>query len=207
MIPVVVEEGVTSLSTLTHVFTVTSTVSLTSLASTASALPFLDRDTELSSGESVSREAFLPFHNQLHTADKDEDTDPLSFPDLDSSFVLTPAPQLVAAPAHTPQLQLVSSLQPAPEPPQLQLPGLPVASSPDQLQLPGLPLAASPDQLQLPGLPLAASPDQLANLPALASLSPEQLSYLQLLRQQIPGLPLASFGPQVVSSIHIFNEN
>ena len=192
VIPVVVEEGVTSLSTLTHVFTVTSTVSLTSLA-TASALPFLDRDTELSSGESVSREAFLPFHNQLHTADKDEDTDPLSFPDLDSSFVLTPAPQLVAAPAHTPQLQLVSSLQPAPEPPQLQLPGLPVASS--------------PDHLQLPGLPLAASSDQLANLPALASLSPEQLSYLQLLRQQIPGLPLASFGPQVVSSIHIFNEN
>ena len=178
VIPVVVEEGVTSLSTLTHVFTLTSTVSLASPA-TASALPFLDRDTELSSGESVSREAFLPFHNQLHTADKEEDTDPLSFPDLDSSFVLTPAPQLVAAPAHTPQLQLVSSLQPAPE----------------------------PDQLQLPGLPLAASPDQLANLPALASLSPEQLSYLQLLRQQIPGLPLASFGPQVVSIIYIFYEN
>ena len=193
MIPVVVSEGVTSLSTLTHVFTVTSTVSLASPATTASALPFLDRDTELSSGESVSREAFLPFHNQLHTADKDEDTDPLSFPDLDSSFVLTPAPQLVAAPAHTPQLQLVSSLQPAPEP--------------DQLQLPGLPLAASPEQLQLPGLPLAASPDQLANLPALASLSPEQLNYLQLLRQQIPGLPLASFGPQVVSIIYIFYEN
>ena len=167
VIPVVVEEGVTSLSTLTHVFTVTSTVSLTSLA-TASALPFLDRDTELSSGESVSREAFLPFHNQLHTADKEED--PLSFPDLDSSFVLTPAPQLVAAPAHTPQLQLVSSLLPAHE----------------------------PDQLQLPGLPLAPSPDQLHNLPALASLSPEQLSYLQLLRQQIPGLPIASFGPQVL---------
>ena len=180
MIPVVVSEGVTSLSTLTHVFTLTSTVSLASPA-TASALPFLDRDTELSSGESVSREAFLPFHNQLQAADKD--TDPLSFPDLDSSFVLTPAPQLVAAPAHTPQLQLVSTLQPAPEP--------------DQLQLPGRPLAASPDQLQLPGLPLAPSPDQLANLPALASLSPEQLSYLQLLRQQIPGLPLASFGPQV----------
>ena len=182
MIPVVVEEGVTSLSTLTHVFTLTSTVSLTT--ATTSALPFLDRDTELSSGESVSREAFLPFHNRLHPADKDEDTDPLSFPDLDSSFVLTPAPQLVAAPAHTPQLQLVSSLQPAPDLDQLP-------------NLPGLPLAPSPNQLQLPGLPLAASPDQLANLPALASLSPEQLSYLQLLRQQIPGLPLASFGPQV----------
>ena len=79
MIPVVVSEGVTSLSTLTHVFTLTSTVSLASPATTA--LPFLDRDTELSSGESVSREAFLPFHNQLHTADKEEeDTDPLSFP-------------------------------------------------------------------------------------------------------------------------------
>ena len=174
MIPVLVEEGVTSLSTLTQLFTLTRNIqpSPTLLPTAqASTLPgFVDIDADFESEvkretsiyiwshslsifnqESINRETFLPIDGRFYDQNSlnVNSDDPLGFSDIDSSFVLTPSPPVL------------SSLTPTPSIPE-------------------------PSVISLP------DPESLQKL-----FSPEQLSYIQLLQKQIPGLPLQSLPPQV----------